>query len=77
MFDIHGARRGGRTHTPLRELDFESSASANSAIRAHNENHYIVKVRSRKYFLVGIFISPPFASLLRPAEHASAVIAGV
>ena len=31
---LHGARRGGRTLTPLRELDFESSASANSAIRA-------------------------------------------
>ena len=29
-----GAQSGGRTHTPLREQDFESSASANSAIRA-------------------------------------------
>ena len=26
---------GGRTHTPLRELDFESSASANSATTAY------------------------------------------
>lgn len=31
---IGGARGGGRTRTPLRELDFESSASANSATRA-------------------------------------------
>ena len=29
------ARGGGRTRTPLRELDFESSASANSATRAN------------------------------------------
>ncbi len=32
--DQAGTRRGPRTPTPLRELDFESSASANSAIRA-------------------------------------------
>jgi hypothetical protein len=29
-----GADRGGRTHTPVREQDFESSASANSAMSA-------------------------------------------
>ena len=28
-----GGRSGNRTHTPLRELDFESGASTNSAIR--------------------------------------------
>jgi hypothetical protein len=32
-----GTRRGGRTLTPSRELDFESSASTNSAIRASKE----------------------------------------
>lgn len=30
----NGARGGNRTHTPLREVDFESTASANSATRA-------------------------------------------
>ena len=30
-----GAQREGRTPTPLREPDFESGASASSAIRAH------------------------------------------
>ena len=28
-----GGRSGNRTHTPLLELDFESGASTNSAIR--------------------------------------------
>jgi hypothetical protein len=35
---ILGARRGGRTHTALRPPDFESGASASSAIRARQEN---------------------------------------
>ena len=30
---VFGSRGGTRTHTPLREPDFESSASANSATR--------------------------------------------
>ncbi len=33
-FDIRSADGGDRTHTHLRELDFESSASANSATSA-------------------------------------------
>lgn len=44
---INYAAGGGRTHTPLRELDFESSASANSATAASNvakqtDNHKVV-----------------------------------
>ena len=31
---LHYAVGGGRTHTPVKELDFESSASANSATTA-------------------------------------------
>ena len=34
-----GARRGDRTLTPLREPDFESGASTNSAIRAKWEQN--------------------------------------
>ena len=34
LLELNGTRRGGRTLTPSRELDFESSASTNSAIRA-------------------------------------------
>lgn len=30
---VSGGRSGNRTHTPLLELDFESGASTNSAIR--------------------------------------------
>ncbi len=30
---VFGGRSGNRTHTPLLELDFESGASTNSAIR--------------------------------------------
>lgn len=33
-FEVCGTRSGGRTRTPLQALDFESSASTNSAIRA-------------------------------------------
>ncbi len=31
---LDGARSGTRTHTPIKAKDFESSASADSAIRA-------------------------------------------
>ena len=34
---LPGTRRGGRTLTPLQESDFESDASADSAIRAQTE----------------------------------------
>lgn len=34
MINYHCAPSGGRTHTSLRIPDFESGASANSAIRA-------------------------------------------
>ena len=36
-----GTRRGGRTLTPLQESDFESDASADSAIRARIEHFYV------------------------------------
>ena len=34
VVDLYGADGGGRTHTPVKTLDFESSASANSATSA-------------------------------------------
>ena len=33
ILHVFGGRSGNRTHTPLLELDFESGASTNSAIR--------------------------------------------
>jgi hypothetical protein len=38
---LNGADGGGRTHTLVRVLDFESSASANSATSAPKVNQYI------------------------------------
>ena len=53
---LHGARRGGRTLTPLREPDFESGASTNSAIRAYSSVYllpmgFMTRVRKLLSFL--------------------------
>ena len=41
------AEGGGRTHTPVKELDFESSASACSATSAYSANNpFITIIRS-------------------------------
>ena len=43
----HGAEGGSRTHTMLPSLEFESSASANSATSAQTKNlFYVAKPRS-------------------------------
>jgi hypothetical protein len=42
--DLRSADGGDRTHTHLRELDFESSASANSATSAFVRRQFVIRL---------------------------------
>jgi hypothetical protein len=42
--DLRSADGGDRTHTHLRELDFESSASANSATSALVRRQFVIRL---------------------------------
>ena len=58
---IFGADGGGRTHTASRLLDFESSASANSATSATiNYQPLTTTLFSLKFALYPVFVSRNF-----------------
>ncbi len=60
-----GARREGRTPTPAREPDFESGASASSAIRAILLNHEITFFGLHRLISKWITIRVDFMFLLQ------------
>jgi hypothetical protein len=52
-FAFSSADGGGRTHTTLRSLDFESSASANSATSAYLQGRMVYRfLQKRKGFVI-------------------------